>query len=196
MDPIAFTWYFVGKTEKRHCNGARESIHCWESLLFFVIFTLCHFFPSNFQLYFRDFSPKTSDNLEWHSNWFLSFTEENAPFDIFILLSQIEFFFFFCSAPSIVYPNQQSVNYNMMSPLHLPQAPQHHQHAAQPQHFYQVSADSLSSFCSFVVVTAAAVVLHNFIGTVNESYNCTKKINQVEWLETLELAITCAMHVF
>lgn len=37
-----------------------------------------------------------------------------------------------------VYPNQQSVNYNMMSPLHLPQAPQHHQHAAQPQHFYQI----------------------------------------------------------
>lgn len=37
-----------------------------------------------------------------------------------------------------VYPNQQSVNYNMMNPLHLPTAPQHHPHAAQPQHFYQV----------------------------------------------------------
>ncbi|XP_055311246.1 DAZ-associated protein 2 isoform X2 [Sitodiplosis mosellana] len=37
-----------------------------------------------------------------------------------------------------VYPNQQSVNYNMMNPLHLPTAPQHHPHAAQPQHFYQI----------------------------------------------------------
>lgn len=37
----------------------------------------------------------------------------------------------------LVYPSQQSVNYNMMSPLHLPQAPQPHPHA-QPQHFYQV----------------------------------------------------------
>lgn len=36
-----------------------------------------------------------------------------------------------------VYP-QQSVNYNMMNPLHLQQAPQPHPHAAQPQHFYQI----------------------------------------------------------
>ncbi|XP_031641253.1 DAZ-associated protein 2 [Contarinia nasturtii] len=37
-----------------------------------------------------------------------------------------------------VYPNQQSVNYNMMNPLHLPTAPQHHPHAGQPPQFYQI----------------------------------------------------------